>query len=128
VDSNFLKDCIRILARLATAGCFVSTMVAGSVHLQRGNNRVDVMVDGKLFTTYYYGSDVAKPYLMPLRTASGVIVTRGFPEGNDVSAGNPKASSFEPHQRPLYFGHGNVDSLDFWQEPAFDKYYTDHGH
>jgi hypothetical protein len=102
--------------------------MAGSVHLQRGNNRVDVMVDGKLFTTYYYGPDFAKPYLMPLRTASGVIVTRGFPEGNDVSSGNPKASSFEPHQRPLYFGHGNVDSLDFWQEPVFDKYYTDHGH
>jgi hypothetical protein len=45
---------------------------------------------------------------------------------NDLSAGDPKDSSFEPHQRPLYFGHGNFDGLDFWAEPAFDKYYGDH--
>jgi hypothetical protein len=64
--------------------------------------------------------------MMPLRTASGVVVTRGFPVENDASAGDPKAPSFEPHQRPLYWGHGNVDGLDFWQEQVFDRYYTDH--
>jgi hypothetical protein len=85
------------------------------------------MVDGKPFTTYYFSGATAKPYLMPLRTASGAVVTRGFPIVNDVSAGNPKGSSFEPHQRPLYFGHGDIDGLDFWQEPVFDKYYSDHG-
>jgi hypothetical protein len=47
---------------------------------------------------------------------------------NDASKGDPKASAFEPHQRPLYFGHGDVDGLDFWQESAFDHYYSDHGH
>jgi hypothetical protein len=57
-----------------------------------------------------------------------LVVTRGFPVENDVSAGDPKASSFEPHQRPLYWGHGNIDGLDFWQEPVFDHYYDDHGH
>jgi Methane oxygenase PmoA len=101
---------------------------AASVQLERSNNQIAVNVDGKPFTTYYFGSETAKPYLMPLRTASGAVVTRGFPVVNDVSAGDPKASSFEPHQRPLYFGHGDIDGLDFWQEPVFDKYYTDHGH
>ncbi len=47
---------------------------------------------------------------------------------NDVSEGDPKGSSFEPHQRPLYFGHGDIDGLDFWQEPVFERYYTDHRH
>jgi hypothetical protein len=65
---------------------------------------------------------------MPLRTASGVVVKRGLPVENDVSAGDPQASSFEPHQRPLYWGHGNIYGLDFWQEPVFDHYYEDHGH
>jgi Methane oxygenase PmoA len=97
-----------------------------SVELKTHDNRVDVSIEGKPFTTYYVLPDVAKPYMMPLRTASGVVVTRGFPVENDASAGNPKASSFEPHQRPLYWGHGNVDGLDFWQEPVFDHYYTDH--
>lgn len=103
-------------------------LAAASVKLERSGDKVEVTVDGQPFTTYYFSSATAKPYLMPLRTASGAIVTRGFPVVNDVSAGDPKGSAFEPHQRPLYFGHGDFDGLDFWQEPIFDKYYTDHGH
>lgn len=99
-----------------------------SVEFKKHENRIDVSIAGKPFTTYYFLPNVAKPYLMPLRTASGVVVTRDFPVENDVSAGDPKASSFEPHQRPLYWGHGNIDGLDFWQEEVFDHYYTDHGH
>ena len=96
------------------------------MELKRSTNRIEINMDGKPFTTYYFDPAIAKPYLMPLRTASGIVVTRGFPVGNDVSGGNPKDDSFEPHQRPLYFGHGDLDGLDFWGEQAFDKYYTDH--
>jgi len=102
--------------------------LCADVQLRRSPHQIDVGIDGKPFTTYYFDPDIAKPYLMPLRTASGAIVTRDFPVRNDVSKGNPKAPSFEPHQRPLYFGHGDFDGLDFWQEPVFDRYYSDHGH
>ena len=115
------------MTKVAIAGleCVV-VMSAASVELQRSGHQIEVKIDGKPFTTYYFDPAIAKPYLMPLRTASGAVVTRGFPVGNDVSAGNPKDDSFEPHQRPLYFGHGNLDGLDFWGEEAFNKYYTDH--
>lgn len=96
------------------------------VEFRTHDNRVDVAIGGRPFTTYYVLPTVAKPYMMPLRTASEVVVTRGFPVENDASAGDPKAPSFEPHQRPLYWGHGNIDGLDFWQEQVFDRYYTDH--
>ena len=128
MNSIFLRGCIRSWGRILRAVCLCSAVMAGPVELQRGKDRIDVIVDGKPFTTYYFGAAVSKPYLMPLRTGGGIVVTRGFPVGNDVSAGNPKASSFEPHQRPLYFAHGDIDGLDFWEEPAFDKYYNDHGH
>ncbi len=110
--------------------CVISTApdCRAASELKRSGDKIEVSIDGQPFTTYYFDRSTAKPYLMPLRTASGAVVTRGFPVGNDVSAGNPKASSFEPHQRPLYFGHGDIDGLDFWQEEVFDKYYTDHGH
>jgi methane monooxygenase PmoA-like len=114
-------------ALLLCLACVVPECQAAT-NLKRSGDEIEVSIDGKPFTTYYFGSTTAKPYLMPLRTPSGAVVTRGFPVGNDVSAGNPKASSFEPHQRPLYFGHGDIDGLDFWQEEVFDKYYTDHGH
>jgi hypothetical protein len=114
------------LSFLFSATAFLAS--GAGVELKRSGQQIDVLVDGKPFTTYYFDPAIAKPYLMPLRTASGAVVTRGFPVRNDVSAGDPKASSFEPHQRPLYFGHGDIDGLDFWQEEVFDKFYSDHGH
>ncbi|HEX4770324.1 MAG TPA: PmoA family protein [Bryobacteraceae bacterium] len=114
--------------KLLVAALIVAVqMTAASVQAIRSQDQITVAIDGQPFTTYYFGPETAKPYLMPLRTASGVVVTRGFPVVNDVSSGNPKGPSFEPHQRPLYFGHGDIDGLDFWQEPVFDKYYDDHG-
>lgn len=105
-----------------------SAQLSAAVKIERSANKIDVTIDGRPFTTYYFDPEVAKPYLMPLRTPSGAVVTRSFPVRNDVSQGDPKASSFEPHQRPLYFGHGDLNGLDFWQEPIFDQYYSDHGH
>ena len=116
------------LVLLGAVLCIRSIGLAGAtVELTSAASRIEVVIDGKPFTTYYVGPETAKPYLMPLRTASGQIVTRGFPVGNDVS-GQPRGRAFEPHQRPLYFGHGDIDGLDFWQEPVFDQYYRDHGH
>lgn len=121
-----MKNLPQFSAVLALCCCW--QLCAASVSFERSSDKIDVIIDGRAFTTYYFSAVTAKPYLMPLRTASGVIVTRGFPVVNDVSSGDPKADAFEPHQRPLYFGHGDIDGLDFWQEPVFDKYYTDHGH
>jgi hypothetical protein len=118
-----------ILYRCAISTALCSALLTGaSVKLERSPHQIEVTVDGKPFTTYYFDPAIAKPYLMPLRTASGSVVTRDFPVKNDTSKGDPKASAFEPHQRPLYFGHGDMDGLDFWQEPTFDHYYSDHGH
>ncbi len=119
---------MKILRATAVTALCATILAGASVSLERKDQQIDISVDGKPFTVYYFNADVAKPYLMPLTTASGLVVTRQFPVLNDVSAGDPKASSFEPHQRPLFFGHGDMDGLDFWQEPVFDKYYSDHGH
>ena len=39
--------------------------------------RVDVLIDGKPFTSYIWPDTVKKPVLYPLRAATGTIVTRG---------------------------------------------------
>jgi hypothetical protein len=116
------------MLRLLTLTVFLLPILLRNqpVELKQDGSRIQVSIGGKPFTTYYFGSDVAKAYLMPLQSAAGVVISRPFPIGNDVSGGNPKASSFEPHQRPLYFAHGNIDGLDFWGESAFVKYYDDH--
>ncbi|PYV15969.1 MAG: transmembrane prediction [Acidobacteria bacterium] len=92
------------------------------VKLAQVGSTVEVTVGGKPFTTYYFESDVAKPYFQPLRTAQGTVITRAYPVGNTFPAEHAKDSDAEPHQRPMYFGHGNIDGIDFWGEAAFAKF------
>jgi len=71
--------------------------------------RVDILVDGTPFTAYIYPTTLKKPTLYPLRAASGAVVTRGWPLeprlGERVD---------HPHQVGLWFDHGDVNGLDFW--------------
>ena len=100
----------------AVAVCCLTGAAQQTVEVVRQKNQIDISIGGKSFTTYYVNDEVAKPYLMPLRSAQGTIVTRGYPVGNEVPPGAEHDRSFEPHQRPLYFTHGNIDALDFWGE------------
>jgi hypothetical protein len=76
-------------------------------------DRMAIAIDGKPFTTFYAGPEANKPYLYPLRTASGKIVTRGYPMEN--IAGESKD---HPHHRGLWFSHGDVNGYDFWSNEA----------
>jgi hypothetical protein len=114
-------------ALMALVVCSLSCAAQQHVDVRRNGGQIDVSIGGKPFTTYYFDGAVAKPYLMPLRSAQGTVVTRDYPVANNVPSGSEHDPSFEPHQRPLYFSHGNIDGLDFWGEEAFAKYYNDHG-
>ncbi|MBI1896252.1 MAG: PmoA family protein [Acidobacteria bacterium] len=79
------------------------------VQFQQHEGRIDVEIDGKPFTSFFYGKDAPKPYLHPLRAPSGKVVTRGFPMENI-----PGEIRDHPHHRGLWFTHGNVNGYDFW--------------
>src|SRR5215831_10420015 len=96
---------------------------AGGVTLVRHGYQVDVSIDGRPFTTYSFDPAQAKPYLQPLRTAGSVVVTREFPIGNTVPEEHARDRSLEPHQRPLYFAHGDINGFNFWAEEAFARFY-----
>ena len=71
--------------------------------------RVEVLVDGQPFTAYRWPDTLKVPVLFPLRTASGTIITRGFPLeprlGERVD---------HPHHVGLWLNYGNVNGVDFW--------------
>ncbi|HWW82479.1 MAG TPA: PmoA family protein [Vicinamibacterales bacterium] len=92
-----------------------------SVELTREGSHVDVRIGGRPFTTYYVDPSVAKPYFFPFRSAAGTIVTRSFPMVADVAGEHHD----EPHQRAMYFAHGDINGFDFWGEAAFPKW-SDH--
>ncbi len=71
--------------------------------------RVDVLIDGRPFTSYIWPDTVKKPVLFPLRTAKGTIVTRGFPLDP-----RPGERVDHPHHVGLWFNYGNLNGVDFW--------------
>ena len=73
------------------------------------SNRVDVLVDGRQFTSYIWPDSLKKPVLFPLHTASGTVVTRGFP-----LEPQPGERTDHPHHVGLWFNYENVNGVDFW--------------
>ena len=71
--------------------------------------KVDVLYDGKLFTSYIYPDDLEKPVLYPISTSTGLIITRGFPRDP-----RPNERVDHPHHVGLWFNFGDVNGLDFW--------------
>lgn len=92
------------------------------VVLTRSGYHVDVQVGGRPFATYFFDRSVAKPYWSPLRSARGIVVTRGFP----MTPADAGEDHDEPHQRAMYFAHGDINGFDFWGEAAFARW-SDHG-
>jgi hypothetical protein len=76
------------------------------------DGQLGITIAGQLFSTYYFGSDVAKPYFHPLIGPTGRPVTRGFPMIQDV----PGETRDHPHHRGFYISHGDVNGADHWSE------------
>ncbi len=73
------------------------------------SKKVDVIIDGKLFTSYWWPDTVYKPILYPLLTAAGTPVTRGFP----IKAREGERRD-HIHQVGNWLNYGNVNGIDFW--------------
>jgi len=87
---------------------------ASEVKVSPAEGKVRVEIDGKPFTDFYIsGPEVTKPYLHPLRAASGTYVTRMWPMEN---VGNEPTD--HKHQRGVWFAHADVNDLDFWNNEA----------
>ena len=73
------------------------------------DKKVDVLVDGKLFTSYIYPDNIMKPVLWPIMSPSGNMLTRSFPminkDGDRVD---------HPHHVGVWLNYGDVNGLDFW--------------
>ncbi len=89
----------------------LSTDLPSSIQLQfvPEEQKVEVSIDGQLFTAYRYPDDIAKPILYPILTDKGVSLTRGFPIDPQ-----PGERVDHPHQVGHWLNYGKVNGLDFW--------------
>jgi hypothetical protein len=75
----------------------------------KAEKKVDVLIDGKLFTSYIYPDNIKKPVLWPVMSPDGNMLTRSFPMEN--KAGD---RTDHPHHVGIWLNYGNVNGLDFW--------------
>jgi hypothetical protein len=86
------------------------------VKFNKTDTQIEIVVDGKPFSTLFFGPETPKPYMHPLRSASGKSVTRGYPMLNI-----PSETHDHPHHRGLWFTHGEVNGMDFWANEPGEK-------
>ncbi len=101
-------------ARSIVFSLLLTLQLSGQVKIARDGDRIVIDIQGKPFTALYVtGAETTKPYFHPVRAASGTIVTRRYPmEALEGELHNEK------HQRGLWFSHGDVNGLDFWDNEA----------
>ena len=76
---------------------------------EKKENKINVFIGAKLFTSFLYPDTLEKPVLYPIYTSNGTVITRGFPLQPTV--GDP---TDHPHHIGLWFNYENVNGLDFW--------------
>lgn len=97
---------------IAAAAVAASAQVA----FQSTPTQVDVSIDGQPYSSLFFGPDTTKPYLHPLRTAQGQIISRRYPMENVEGEKRD-----HPHHRGLWFSHGDVNGWDFWANDKNQK-------
>jgi hypothetical protein len=99
------------------AAAWLALSAAAQVKITPGADKIDIEIGGKPYSTFYMkGAEVTKPYLWPVRAATGTYVTRAFPM--DKVAEEEKGPKDHPHQRGIWFAHDSVNGIDFWNNEA----------
>jgi Methane oxygenase PmoA len=118
-----MKQTSRV-ALAALAGAFA---LCAQVKISQGNNKISIGIHGQPYSDFYIagpdpsfpgadksltGADLMKPFLWPIRAATGTVITRAWPLVQTDEEKDLKGD--HPHQRGIWFGHENVNGSDFW--------------
>jgi hypothetical protein len=98
---------------LVAAVAWATSAAAADIVVEKTDSGVNVKVGDQPFATYVFQSKV-KPILWPIIGPTGKEMTRAWP----MREGNPEEKKDHPHQRSMWFTHGEVNGIDFWAETA----------
>jgi len=68
--------------------CLIAVIISASARSQsqmvkivpeKNENKINVFIGDKLFTSFFYPDTLEKPILYPIYASNGTMVTRGFP-------------------------------------------------
>lgn len=103
----------KVIGLVLLAVCGTSSLIAAdAVQMVKGEDTVAITIDGAEFATYHFGSQWAKPFLYPVKSATGKPFTRSLeaPDSKD-----------HPHHKGVWCAIDEVNDLRFWAELATIK-------
>ncbi len=88
-----------------------------SAQVRIAPDKVEIDVGGEPFTALYSGPETNKPYLWPLRTADGKVITRRWPMEQNTGETHDHI-----HHRGLWFAYDDVNGVKFWEsDPSYHR-------
>ncbi|MEW6356063.1 MAG: PmoA family protein [Planctomycetota bacterium] len=76
------------------------------------NERVDILISGKLFSSYQFAAKWARPFLHPVMGPNDKPITRAYP----VLQGIEGETQDHPHHKSFYVAWGDVNGANVWSE------------
>ena len=108
-----MKRAALAFTAFAFAAVATANQTAPEVRFEKGQNRVDVIIGGRHFTSYIYGSELPKPMMVPVCSPSGIAVTRRYPLVK-MQGGSDDHS----HHVGIFFAVDRVNGTNFWNNAA----------
>ena len=96
---------------LPLAMCLTSPARSAEFTVQTDDKGVTVKLGDQLFTRYVFQWGNT-PILWPIIGPTGAEVTRGYP----MRPASPDEKADHTHHRSLWFNHGEVNGVSFWDE------------
>ena len=90
------------LTGAAVSGASVASAADKVVLEQRDPDRLEVLINGQPFATYNYSSKLPKPFLLPVRTPSGVVINRDLEDATDGD---------HPHHKGMWNSVDEVNAI-----------------
>ena len=78
-----------------------------NVEFSTADSTLNITIDGQPFATYNFSPDLPKPFLLPLRTPSGVVVNRELGDTTDAD---------HPHHKGVWNSVDEINGIKFWKE------------
>ncbi|MBC7352003.1 MAG: PmoA family protein [Thermogutta sp.] len=95
---------------LSRSGVSGEPSSAVTFSIQKTDHGVEILGNGELWAAYVADGEF-KPYVWPIIGPTGKPFTREWPMGPGEGEKHD-----HPHQRSLWFTHGDVNGISFWEE------------
>lgn len=77
------------------------------VALKTEGKTLEITINDQPFATYNFGEDLPKPFMLPVRSPSGVVINRALGDASDAD---------HPHHKGMWNAIDEVNEVKFWAE------------